>query len=127
MKSTHSSSTFYIPGSYEDVLRDRWKSRQASRDRNEAFATLLRYVRERGGWLVSNPGDAMVRMEVLPNSELPFDLRRLGYRVDLDKPPSGERIVANDTVEAIVTEGSTTIAFETVHAGIRRVMRYVFP
>jgi hypothetical protein len=56
---------------------------------------------------------------------LPTKVRKLGYVIQLDDPPSGERIVPAGRIENIVVEGS--------HAGIRtareqicRVMRYSF-
>jgi len=41
------------------------------------FAELNKFVTERHGWIVSLPGDTEVRLETLPDSTLPDELRRL--------------------------------------------------
>jgi hypothetical protein len=123
--ATSNSSRHYIPGSYEDVLRDRWKSRQASRDRNQAFDTLNTYVRSKGGWITSLPGDALVTMEVLPGSTLHDDLAKRGYDVGPADPPEGQRIVPDGHVESILIEDGTGV-IRTAHAGICKVLRYCF-
>jgi hypothetical protein len=69
--------TRYNPG---DVFRDREKAKIASR--KERFAKLNRYVTERHGWLTSIPGAREVELQTLPDSTLPGDLERLGYRLE---------------------------------------------
>jgi hypothetical protein len=101
----------------------------------EKFAAINAFVAERGGWLVSVPGDRAVRMECLPEATLPNDLRALGY--DLREIGDSERILSHRIVERFVrradgeleplTAESTKAVVETVtHAGIVKVKRYVF-
>jgi hypothetical protein len=101
----------------------------------EKFAAINAYITERGGWLVSLPGDPAVRMECRPDSALPNDLRALGY--DVREIGLGERILPHQIIERFVrradgglsplTEGSTATVVETrSHAGITRVKRYGF-
>jgi hypothetical protein len=101
----------------------------------EKFAAINTYVTEHGGWLVSVPGDPAVRMECLPDSRLPGDLRALGY--DVREIGDGERILPHRIVERFVrradgelepvTEGSTKPTAEArTHAGITKVKRYSF-
>jgi hypothetical protein len=103
--------------------------------RKRIFASLNRYVSERGGWLVSVPGAVDVTMECLPDSTLPDDIARLGH----DVKPDGEttRILPAAITERFVrgadgkleplTEGSTRPIAETrTHAGIVQMLRYAF-
>jgi hypothetical protein len=123
--TTSNSSNKYFPGEIENRNRLAWQQAQAKRDRNAAFDTLNTFVRSKGGWIVSLPGDPLVVMETLPDSSLPSLLHERGYDVQPADPATGERIVANDTIEDVTTE-STRPAFRTTHAGIRRVLRYCF-
>jgi len=70
--ATSNSSRHYIPGSCEELERQKWQRAQASRDRNAAFDTLNRYCHSKGGFVVSLPGDPLIVLEVLPD----FDLAR---------------------------------------------------
>jgi hypothetical protein len=104
-------------------------------ERKKRFDGINDYVTERGGWLISVPGDPAVRMECLPDSRLPNDLRALGY--DVREIGDGERILMRGIVERFtrradgelqpLREGSTApIAEVRTHAGIVRVKRYGF-
>jgi hypothetical protein len=101
----------------------------------EKFEAINEFVAERGGWLVSVPGDPAARMECLPDSRLPDDLRGLGH--DVREIGDGQRILPHQIVEQFVrradgelepvTEGSTKpVAEVRTHAGIVRVKRYGF-
>lgn len=81
------------------------------------------------------PGAIEVRIECLPDSALPDDLRGLGYQ--LRALDDGERILAGAITERFVagpdgelvvaTAGSTRPIAETrTHAGIVLVVRYAF-
>jgi hypothetical protein len=85
--------------------------------------------------LVSVPGDPEVRMECLPGSTLPDELRQLGY--DVRDLGDGERILATAIVErftlnaagefeALVEGSSKPIASTVTHADIVKVKRYGF-
>jgi hypothetical protein len=87
------------------------------------------------GWIVSLPGDVNVRIDCVPGSTLPADLRALGY--DVTATGDGERILPHQIVERFtrradgelepLTEGSTKPVAQTrTHAGIVRVERYAF-
>jgi hypothetical protein len=81
-------------------------------------------------------GDPEVRMECLPGSTLPDELRaQLGY--DVRDLGDGEHILAVAIVEkfvlnaagelALLTAGSTRPVTSTVtHAGITKIKRYAF-
>jgi hypothetical protein len=97
------------------------------------FAALNEFVNARGGWVVSVPGDPALRMECLPDSRLPDDLRAVGY--DVREIGDGERILPHQIIERFVRRtdgeldpliaGSTKpIAEVRTHAGIVRVQRY---
>ena len=118
------------------------------RDRKAKFASLLKYVTARQGWLTSVPGERDVAMECLPESSLPDELRAgaeymLGdetvrlpkYKVEADGETT--RILPHAIVEKLVrgtggelvplTPGSTAAIAETrTHAGICRVERFGF-
>jgi hypothetical protein len=128
MKSTrNNSSDNYIPGSCEELARLKWTREQKQRDRREAWDTLNAYVHSKGAWIVSLPGDNRdVVMEVLENSELPADLIRRGYELEPADPPSGERILPTARTEHILIENSTKSTIVVTHAGVVRVLRYVF-
>jgi hypothetical protein len=99
----------------------------------EKFAAILAHVVERGGWLVSVPGDPEMRLQVLPGSALPDQLRKLGYIV----VPTGttSRILPHAVRQAMTmsssgaliaaTEGSTKpVALHVTNAGIATVEQY---
>jgi len=94
-----------------------------TKEKLERFAELNRYVTAAGGWVVSPPGSE-IRLEVLPGSTLPADLRKQGYKVEPDG--EGERIIPNAITEAVITQGSSKTVFVTTHAGIVSVERYRF-
>jgi hypothetical protein len=120
---------FYHPGSAQPEQRSKVADRKAR------FAALNKFVTERQGWIISLPGHEEVRIECLPGSALPNDLRGLGYR--LLAIEDGERILAGAIVEKFVrradgdleqlTAGSTKpVAEVRRHAGIVRTERYTF-
>jgi len=43
------------------------------------FEALNAFVTERGGWIISPPGDKRVRIECCENSEIPIRLAELGH------------------------------------------------
>ena len=98
-------TNFYVPMYSRDVSEPRPSpSRLKLEERKRLFAGINKFVTERNGWLTSVPGERAVTMECLPDSTLPEELRKLGYKVEADG--EGERILP--------------------HAGIVRVLRYSF-
>ena len=91
-------------------------------DRKEKFAALLSFVHGRG-WVTSVPGATLVMLEVLPGSDLPEELRELGFQPQADG--EGERILPHAIREVVTVEGST-VPKVFVHAGIVAVKRYSF-
>jgi hypothetical protein len=101
----------------------------------EKFEVMNTFVRSRHAWLVSVPGDPEVRLETLPNSPLPAELKRLGY--ELADDGEGERILPMGITERftrgpgghlvpLVVGSTAPIAEKRHHAGIVRVQRYAF-
>ena len=97
----------------------------------EKFAAINAYITEHGGgWLVSVPGDPAMRLQVLPGSALPDELRKLGYIVV--STGTTERILPHAIRQAMTmsssgaliaaTEGSTKpVALRITNAGIATV------
>jgi hypothetical protein len=76
-----------------------------------------------------------VRLECLPGSSLPDELRKAGYI--LTEEGSGERILhsaiiemfttgADGTLEPLIAGSTRLIALVVAHAGICKVKRYAF-
>jgi hypothetical protein len=102
---TRDESRYYVPEYSRPVTGGRKPFRsEVITDRKERFATLNKYVTARNGWLTSIPGEREVTMECLPESSLPDELEKLGYK--LEPEGAGERILP--------------------HAGIVRVLRFAF-
>jgi hypothetical protein len=97
--------------------------RDVLKERPERFQSLLQYVGQRGGRIVSGSGLPVVQMQTLPDSSLPADLAALGYRpVDAGE---SERIIPGSIAEVVLIEGST--ATRTVHhGGIVKVKCWTF-
>jgi len=105
-------------------------------DRKAKFASLLKYVAARQGWLSSVPGDVEVTLECLPGSSLPDELRAgAEYKVESDGETTRilphaitTQIVSNpDGTLGPLTEGSSSRPVLTItHAGIVRVLKFRF-
>jgi hypothetical protein len=121
----------------ERLLRELYSApRQPEVDeRKKTFAALNQLVTSRHGFLTSVPGDPEVRMECLPGSTLPDELRQLGY--DVSEIGDGERILAAAITEHFtlnadgefepLVEGSTKPVAQTRRlVGIVKVKRYGF-
>jgi hypothetical protein len=99
--------------------------RPSLESRKAEFAALNRFIGKRGdGWLVSVVGDPIVRLQVLPNSDLPQILRSMGHVLHEDG--EGERLISNAVTEAVLVAGSTRVAFHTQHAGVVKTLNYTF-
>jgi hypothetical protein len=94
------------------------------KDRKARFVTLNDFVTARHGWLVSIPGDEVVRLETLEGSTLPDELAQLGYQLHPDAP--GERILPVAIVENIPVTAGSTATRAVAHAGVCRTERYTF-
>jgi hypothetical protein len=104
------------------------------REAAEKFEAMNRWVSARNGWVVSPPGDKVVRIETLPGSALPDELRQLGYRVRPADPPTGEKILPHAIIEKFtrrgdgaleaLVHGSTRPIVTVTHAGICKVERF---
>jgi hypothetical protein len=124
-------------GSAERVMRQDRRIPTEVPTLKERFAALNKWVSENGGWLISVPGEAIVRLECLPNSSLPNALADQGYDLFPEPEGWGERILASAITEHFVmnsrgeleplTEGSTAPITSTVtHAGIVKTRRFAF-
>jgi hypothetical protein len=113
------------------------KPSQALADRKKLFAGLNTFIGDMGGWTVSIPGAAEVRFECLPDSTIPAELRSLGYDVQRDSPPEGQRIIGSAIVqrlaltssgafEAMTAESTKAVASTVTYAGIATVERWWF-
>src|SRR4051794_12936496 len=90
----------YIPG--------RLPSRAVD-GRKDEFARLNELVTARGGWLTSVPGaDDPIRMEALPASALPDQLRAMGYSVE--RTGESQRILPHAIVENFVADRNGAFA-----------------
>ena len=104
-------------------------------ERKARFAELNAFVRSRGGWLTSIPGDVEVTMECLPGSTLPDELRDQGF--DLVEGREGERILpaaieqkfvtgTDGELEPLTTGSTRAVTMTVTNAGIAKVVRYSF-
>jgi hypothetical protein len=104
--------------------------------RKSSFGKLARLMQSAGtAWVTSYPGLSYMTFDALDGSQVPAQLRALGY--DVVDEGEGERILpagiterfarrANGELEPL-TEGSTKpIAEVRHHAGIVRVRKFVF-
>ncbi|MES5485952.1 hypothetical protein QMZ05_24630 [Bradyrhizobium sp. INPA03-11B] len=114
---------------------ENYKPLQRTLDRTEQFAALNEFVMARAGWITSIPGDAEIRIECLPDSELPDDLRRLGHH--LREEGEGQRILAHAVTQMFTTgpDGSLQpatlgssheVTLRVTGAGLGKVKRYSF-
>ncbi len=102
--------------------------------RKAKFEAILRLVSDLCGWVTSVPGAAEIRIETLPDSPIPDELRELGFKVERDEPSTGERILPAAIIETAmrgpdgglvpIVEGSTMPIVEIRHAGITPVHRW---
>jgi hypothetical protein len=117
----------------KDFYRPNTNGNRDVEDRKEKFSELNAYVMERGGWLVSVPGDPAMRFDALPGSPLPAQLAALGYIVE--RIGQSQRILAHAVSQkfevsssgALVaaTEGSTKpVTLQVTNAGIATVEMY---
>jgi hypothetical protein len=130
MKSaTRSSSDFYHPGAPERAARERMDRQQRrveqTLDRKKRFAALNDWITDRGGWCTSLPGDPEVRLECLPNSDVPAQLTKLGY--ELEAAGSGERILPAGRLENVRVDEDSIRTIAVSHASIAKVLRFQFP
>ncbi len=106
-----------------DGLPDPRQQQRALAARKARHAGLNDFIAERGGWLISIPGEPVMRFEARPGSSLPDELRGWGYVVR--HVGETERIVPNETVEAIAAERSSMPPARVVHhAGITQTVVY---
>jgi hypothetical protein len=68
--------------------------------RKEQFAALNEFIRQRGGWMTSVPGDPDMRFQTLIGSPLPDALRAAGY--DVTETGQTQRILPQAIVEELV-------------------------
>jgi hypothetical protein len=90
-----------------DSLRQSKKRRELW----EAFSDTIHGV---GGWLVSTPGAANIRFEVVPGSTLPECLREAGHLVNFCG--EGQRIEPMVTSETLVDK-KTKVTTKVRHGG----------
>ncbi len=100
----------------------------------ERFQQMNAWVTSRQGWIVSPPGDTVLRVECLPDSALPGELTKAGYRLTPDG--TRDRLLKCGITEPLTrtscgwlepaVDGSTKPIIERHHAGIVQVERYAF-
>jgi hypothetical protein len=78
------------------------------------FEALNEIVRERGGWLTSVPGDPDIRLEALPGSTPPRDLRAIGYEVT--EIGQTQRILPHAVTQKFETSSSGALVPVTEHS-----------
>jgi hypothetical protein len=72
-------------------FEDEIKRKQAEAAKRRELQTALgRFIHTNGGWLVSSPSEAVLRIEARPDSDLPDKLFDLGFQ--LRPAGTGERI-----------------------------------
>jgi hypothetical protein len=119
--------------------QDRYRPRRPGDElakRKQLFDGLNKFIMDRGGWIVSVPGDRQAVFEVLPHSPIPAQLTELGYDVRPADFPEGQRLLATGITEFLtrtssgalepLVEGSTKPVEVRHHAGIVPVKRFVF-
>lgn len=110
------SSGVYIPMYSRSVGESTKPTRSLTiADRKDLFDRINKFVTARSGWITSTPGAREVRMECLPGSTLPEELRKMGYEVT--EIGEGERILPTAITERLaigadgqlepLTDGST--------------------
>lgn len=124
----------YHPLYTRPAAEAKWARAQLAQ-RKEKFASLNRWIGERGGWIVSVPGDREVRVECLTDSTIPEELRKEGYV--LTALGESERILhtaieqklsaaSDGTMVPWTPESGGPVSLVTQHAGIVTVLRYGF-
>ena len=88
----------------------------------KTLCAMARDLRERGYHIEAQHMEVLAEITegMLARSELPRELRRLGY--DVQEAGDGQRILASAIVEPVLIEGST-VPIMVTHAGIVRVER----
>lgn len=128
------NGNIYKPMCERPPAESKW-SRAKLEDRKTKFAALNRWIGERGGWIVSVPGDREVRIECLTDSTIPKELRKEGYV--LTALGESERILHTAIEQKFVRapdgtfvpwtpESGRPVSLVTQQAGIVRVERYGF-
>jgi hypothetical protein len=99
-----------------------WKPKAISREQRNLWRKLNEYIRQEGGWTVSQPDCSPIRFESALDSELPELLRQAGHRViDYGRH---ERLLPTVVTE---TRGSTKISRQQVGVGIVGVWQFDLP
>jgi len=74
------------------------------KDRKQRFEEILAFVADRGGWITSTAGAPDVTIDVLPESTLPTELAKAGYKIE--EIGEGERILPHAVTETVITAGA---------------------
>jgi hypothetical protein len=101
--------------------------------RKAKFEAINAYVTKRCGWMTSIPGDAEMRFDALPDSNLPQELHDMGYSVI--RVGQSQRILPHAIVGKFTTradgeleplaEGSRkAVSTRITHAGIVQVNQF---
>jgi hypothetical protein len=90
--------------------------------RKSSFGKLARLIHNGGGWVTSYPGLSYMTFDALDGSQVPQQLRDLGYD-PVDEGP-GERILPSGITERYLIEGSS-VPVVRHHAGITKVKKWV--
>jgi len=95
----------------------------ATKRREELFASLCSFIQTNNGWVVSVPLAKTLRFECLPNSRLPERLAELGFEVRHAGTTS--RIVPNAISESYADDRRERRT--RIHHGVIQTWLYEFP
>jgi len=105
-------------------LNFRPKPAALSRERRQLWQRLNKFIRQEGGWTVSQPEISPIRFEAPLDSNLPALLREAGHRV-IDYGTHERLMPLTETRKE--HGGNTTVTSQQVGVGVVRVWQFDLP